>query len=239
MAAKNWGVFLCNCRKTLTVEAERMGDPAALLTVATHPEKALPAGAPNVAGVTISLGVDVQLAKIKAVLPSAKKLGMLHDPGQKAAAREVEAAMAAAPGMGIELAVVRMTSSRELGSALQRVLDQGVDALWLIADRTVTPPRNDDAFKYIVETCLKGGVPVIGYAGKLTQRGALFSLGPDFADIGAQAGEMVEQVAAGVDPASLGIQSARKVALSVNKRVASTLGIRLAGDPVAGARVFH
>ncbi|MCZ6556513.1 MAG: 4Fe-4S dicluster domain-containing protein [SAR324 cluster bacterium] len=43
MAAKNWGVFLCNCRKTLTVEAERMGDPAALLTVATHPEKALPA----------------------------------------------------------------------------------------------------------------------------------------------------------------------------------------------------
>lgn len=39
MAAKSWGVFLCNCRSTLTVEAERLAGVASLVTVASEPEK--------------------------------------------------------------------------------------------------------------------------------------------------------------------------------------------------------
>ena len=38
---KNWGVFLCNCRSSLNVEAELMGGALPLMTVATDPKKAL------------------------------------------------------------------------------------------------------------------------------------------------------------------------------------------------------
>ena len=38
-SAKQWGVFLCDCRSTLTIEAERIGEPAGLVTVASRPEK--------------------------------------------------------------------------------------------------------------------------------------------------------------------------------------------------------
>jgi putative ABC transport system substrate-binding protein len=115
------------------------------------------------------------------------------------------------------------------------VLGGGVDALWLIADRTVTPPRDQDAFKYVATTTAKAGVPVVGYADKLTEAGALFSLGQDYADIGAQAGEMVKRVAAGEAPSAIGIQNARKVSLSVNTRVAGALGISLPADALARA----
>ncbi len=39
MRAKPWGVFLCNCRATLEVDAEKMEHSAAVVTVATHPEQ--------------------------------------------------------------------------------------------------------------------------------------------------------------------------------------------------------
>ncbi len=38
MQAKQWGVFLCNCRSSLEVDAERIGGSAALVTVATNPK---------------------------------------------------------------------------------------------------------------------------------------------------------------------------------------------------------
>ena len=41
MQAKQWGVFLCNCRSSLEVDAERIGSGAALVTVATDPKKAI------------------------------------------------------------------------------------------------------------------------------------------------------------------------------------------------------
>lgn len=209
--------------------------PVVFVMVAT-PERSLPAGkADNVCGVTLRLSIDVQLREIRKLLPDAKTLGMLYDPSNGVSAREVKEAEAAAGGLGFSIVKGEMTDAAELAGKLDEVLGGGIDALWLIADRTVTPPRNQDAFKYLAETTAKSGVPVVGYADKLTQNGALFSLGPDYADIGAQAGEMVKRVAAGAAPAEIGIQNARKVSLSVNTRVASALGISLPAQALSRA----
>jgi len=37
MRAKRWGVFFCNCRSTLEVDAARIESSAALVTVASQP----------------------------------------------------------------------------------------------------------------------------------------------------------------------------------------------------------
>ena len=39
MLAKRWGVFLCDCRSTLNMDLEKIGNPASLVVVATNPEK--------------------------------------------------------------------------------------------------------------------------------------------------------------------------------------------------------
>ena len=39
MLAKRWGVFLCDCRSTLNVDLQKIGNPASLVVVATNPEK--------------------------------------------------------------------------------------------------------------------------------------------------------------------------------------------------------
>ncbi len=39
MLAKRWGVFLCDCRSTLNMDLQKIGNPASLVVVATNPEK--------------------------------------------------------------------------------------------------------------------------------------------------------------------------------------------------------
>jgi len=39
MLAKRWGVFLCNCRSTLNMDLQKIGNPASMVVVATNPEK--------------------------------------------------------------------------------------------------------------------------------------------------------------------------------------------------------
>jgi ABC-type uncharacterized transport system substrate-binding protein len=216
-------------------QAASVDAPVVFVMVAT-PERSLPGGAAdNVCGVTLRLAIDVQLKEVRNLLPNAKKLGVLYDPSNAVSAREIKQAQAAAGGLGFTIVPAQVTDAGQLASKLDEVLAAGIDALWLIADRTVTPPRNQDAFKYVAETTAKAGVPVVGYANKLTQNGALFSLGPDYEDIGAQAGEMVRRVAGGAEPSELGIENARKVSLSVNTRVASALGIILPAEALKRA----
>jgi putative ABC transport system substrate-binding protein len=209
--------------------------PVVFVMVAT-PEQSLPGGsAPNVAGVSLRLAVDVQLKEVTKLLPQAKRLGVLFDPTNPVSVREVEQGRVVASRMGLSLVERTMSEPGRLAASLEQLLAADIDVLWLIADRTVTPPRNQDAFKYIAVTTAKAGVPVVGYADKLTQGGALFSVGPDFSDIGAQAGEMVKRVAAGTPPSDIGIENARKVSLSVNTRVAGALGITLPAEALSRA----
>ncbi|HBJ48092.1 MAG TPA: methyl-viologen-reducing hydrogenase subunit delta [Deltaproteobacteria bacterium] len=39
MLAKRWGVFLCDCRSTLNMDLQKIGNPESLVVVATNPEK--------------------------------------------------------------------------------------------------------------------------------------------------------------------------------------------------------
>jgi putative ABC transport system substrate-binding protein len=184
------------------------------------------------------LGIDVQLKELKALLPAVKRLGVLYDPANSA--NDVKEADKVAGALGMQLVTATMADVRELGGALKNLLEQKIDALWLLADPTVTPPGNSEAFEYVAANTLQAGVPVVGYAEKLTQGGALLSIGPDYGDIGKQAGEMVKAILTGSSPDQVGIQNARKAALTINKKVAATLGVELPADAQARAvQVFQ
>ncbi|MEM7246786.1 MAG: ABC transporter substrate-binding protein [Acidobacteriota bacterium] len=204
-----------------------------------NPAKSLPASSKNVAGVTMRVSVDVQLEEIRRLLPDRKKVGVIHDPTIATSAADVARAREIAPGLGLEVLVKSIGDSTELGSALNGLLADGIDVLWLVVDRTVTPPRDSRPFEFITETTGKAGVPIVGYAPRLAKAGALLALGPDYDDIGAQAAEIVTQVQAGTAPADIGVQNARKFALSVNQKVAKTLGITLAKKDLADAEIFN
>ena len=126
------------------------------------------------------------------------------------------------------LALVRETDRlrKQLVQLQTRVEDLTANESVLQETLTTAQKLSED----LKRTAAKEGVPVIAYADKLTQAGALFSLGPDFEDIGAQAGDIVNQIRAGSPPSTIGIQSARKAALTINKRVATALGIDIPAD---------
>lgn len=217
--------------------AEPPPEPVVFLMVAT-PRQILPEGATGVAGVTVRPRPDDQLRELSTLLPSVRRLGVLFDPSHSAP--EVTALQEAARARGLTVETAQMSDPTELGGSLRSLLSRQVDVLFLVPDRTVTPPGNREAFEFIAGATIRAGLPVIGYASKLTENGALLSLGPDYADIGAQAGEIVTRVLAGENADDIGIQSARTVQLTLNMKVASTLGISLPdGTRERAAQVFR
>ena len=213
-------------------------EPIVFMMVAT-PEDSVPETSRRVCGVTLRLPVALQIAEIRRILPGAASLGVLYDPSNPSSVRELEEARTAVLEHGFTIEAVPMAAAGELGDALRTVLARGVDALWLIADRTVTPRGDRQAFKFIAETSTKAGVPVVSYAAKHAQAGALFSLGPDYADVGTQAGELVNLVTRGRAPGDIGVRTARKARLSLNMKVARILGITFPAESVGRAHQVH
>jgi putative ABC transport system substrate-binding protein len=72
-------------------------------------------------------------------------------------------------------------------------------------------------------------VPVVAFAGKYVDEGALASLDIDGFDMGKQGGEMANRILDGIRPADIPNTEARKAVLKVNRKVAQKLGINLSG----------
>lgn len=235
LAKRSPGVWMAVGPMSLKILATSTADPVFFMMVAT-PEDSLPAGTPaNVAGVTLRLAAADQLREIKKLLPAAKKVGVLHDPANARSQRELATARAAASELEMAIVDRGLKDQGDLGAAVQELLGKGIDVMWLIGDKKVTPTSDEKAFKFIVQKSAAKSVPVVGHVRRHTVGGALFSLGPDLKDIGLQAGELIARLGGGVTPADIGIVSPRKVSLTVNKKVARSLRIQLPAEALARA----
>jgi putative tryptophan/tyrosine transport system substrate-binding protein len=130
------------------------------------------------------------LREITALLPSAKRLGVVYDPAVSKALVD-ECAVAAASA---RLTVVReeVGSRQEIANAVRGLVGK-VDALWLLPDSTVITA---DSFKFIMQNALSAKVPVVGFTEGMAKAGALFSVEASYADIGAKAAHAAKRLLA-------------------------------------------
>jgi putative ABC transport system substrate-binding protein len=177
--------------------------------------------APNMTGILLEVPIDRQLAGIRSVLPSLKRLGVLYDPAKTSAL--VDESRRQAKSMGLEVSAQPISSARDVPSTLRAILPQ-VDALWLIPDSTVL---TEDSIKFLLVAALEQNVPVVGFSSEFVRSGALLGLSVSYQDVGRQAGFLADKILRGRAPISQAALPPEHVRLTLNLKTAKYLGLSI------------
>jgi putative ABC transport system substrate-binding protein len=187
-----------------------------VMAVLSVTDRALP---PNISGVSMEIPPAAYLAAMKQVFPAAKRVGLLYDPRNSEtfvgeASRDARAA-------GLELSVRKVPDPAGLAAALGNMTDS-IDILWILPDPTVVTPETID---YLLRFSIQHNIPLFVFSKKYVEMGAIASLDVDPYDMGAQAADIAKgMVAGGKGPVRV---YARKTRLSVNRKAANKMGVRI------------
>jgi putative ABC transport system substrate-binding protein len=187
----------------------------------------------SVTGVDITLPVERQLDELRAVLPEARRIGVVYNPEETGyLVREAEAA---ASERGLTIVGRRASSPREVVAALEGLRGE-MDALWMLPDVTIL---NYEIIKYMMLFEYETSIPLYAFSDKYLKNSALVGLGIDAGDMGAQAGEMANRILSGADVADVPVAHARRGELFLNVSTARKLGVELPDEALERAsKVF-
>lgn len=173
----------------------------------------------NVVGVSVNIPVELQFGMIKEVLPTAKDIGVIYDPGRNA--RFIEDSARIAAQFGLRLKQFPVTSQKDIPAALEQVSKEA-DVLWGIVDNTV---YTSQTARSIIQTTWKKQLPFIGTSEAYVKAGALWALVFENKDIGRQSAMLASQILSGTSAASLQETIPRKIGWIINLRTAKLIGV--------------
>ena len=136
--------------------------------------------------------MDGTVRFIKAMLPSAKKVGLPYNPGDDADNALREKLVQAAPKYGVELVLVGVDSANDLPQRLQTFAGK-VDAIYVIPSNLFQP-----ATATIAASTNRMNIPAFnGLPAPVLQHQMLATYSVDWPKIGANTAEIVEKVLKG------------------------------------------
>jgi putative ABC transport system substrate-binding protein len=181
---------------------------------------------PRLTGTSMEVPVAEQLKLLLLVRPRLQRLGILFCTATPVAEATGKAAAAAARGMGLKVVMITVTDERPelLDKALTDLAGKGVQALFLPTDPVLASPNN---MEVICGRMGRDRVPVMVPFESSVAYGALISYHADFAEVGRQAGQQAGRILSGVAPGDVPPESPKVKRLTLNLRVARTLGVPL------------
>ncbi|MFN0063728.1 MAG: ABC transporter substrate-binding protein [Myxococcaceae bacterium] len=204
--------------------------PTSPLLYALVPNPARAGLKAQVPGVSMFASPQSQLRAIKALLPNAKRVGILFDP--KLTANEVAELEKAASGAGLSLVKKSVDGAQQVAGAAREVLGK-CDVLLLIPDTTVV---SGDTFKFIAQASLEAKIPLVGFSQGMAKAGAVLAVEVGYDEIGKRAAGVAKKILAG---ASVGAESPDG-AVVLNTKSAQLLGIAVpASLKASAAKVFE
>lgn len=202
--------------KQIPVIYSAVTDPVAAQLVST-----VEASGSNVTGVSDVLELEKQVDLIKQVVPNAKKVGMVYNPGEANSAVVVKRLQALLPQEGMELVEAAAPRSVDVGAAARSLIGK-VDVIYTNTDNNVV-----SAYEALVKVGNEADIPLIASDTDSVKRGAIAALGINYKDLGIQTGEMVVRVLNGENPGAIPSQTSSKLELYVNPAAAKNQGIEL------------
>ena len=154
------------------------------------------------------------------ILPRAKRLGLLSEPGRISK----DDALGFAKGLaarGLSLIVAEAANPAELEAALGRLADQRVDGI-LIESALATNLR-----ARVIELANASRLPVIWNLAQMADAGALFGYGSSRAGNLRRSAQLVDKILKGAKPADIPVEQATVFELVVNLKTAKALGIKV------------
>lgn len=210
--------------RNIPVVFSAVTDPVAAKLV-----KSLEAPGANITGVSDMLPLDRHLDMVLRVVPEAKTVGTVYNPGEANAVALVELLEERLEARGLKLEKAAATKTSEvLGAA--RSLSDKVDAIYLTTDNTVI-----SAAEAVVSVGERAKIPVFAADTATVERGAVAAMGFNYYDLGRQTGAMVARILEGATTADMPVETLDKLELYVNPAAAEKMGITLSDELISEA----
>jgi putative tryptophan/tyrosine transport system substrate-binding protein len=176
----------------------------------------------NITGVSVlleELGPKT-LGLLHELVPKAKNIGLLVNPTNPEAERELATMQEAAQSLALQFQVIRTSTADEIDDAFPILVERGVGALIVIAD-----PFFGMRSAQLVELAARYRVPAAYYRREFAEAGGLMSYGTTGDEAYRQVGNYVTRVLKGAKPADLPVIQVVKFELVINLKAAKSLGL--------------
>lgn len=180
-------------------------------------------------GVSDLWPIGANLDLVKQVVPAARRLGVVFDPGDPSSAVTMPLLRQEALSRGLLLDARPVTSTGEVPQALAS-LRGSVDVLFTANDVTVTA-----AFPALVSFAIEGRLPLFAGDYSSVERGAIGAVGQDYYNVGIEVGRLIRRIRAGTSPSELPIVYTQAGHLYLNRAAATQMGVTLPDELVRSA----
>nr|WP_229841000.1 ABC transporter substrate-binding protein [Alcaligenes pakistanensis] len=211
--------------KTIPVVYSAVTDP-----VVAHLVPSMAASGTNVTGVSDALALEAQIDLIKKVVPEAKRVGMVYNPGEANSAVVVKQMKELLPQHGMTLVEATAPRTVDVGAAARSLVGK-VDVIYTNTDNNVV-----SAYESLVKVGNDAKVPLIASDTDSVARGAIAALGVNYYDLGLQTGQQVVRILKGEKPGDMASETSSNLELYVNPGAAKRQGVSLNEDFVKSAK---
>lgn len=178
---------------------------------------------PYFVGVALIVRPQRQFRALLDVAPQVKRIGVVYNPNDATSARLIQQAQDDAEKLSIQLVEAPATKPEEVPQALSTLRDQ-IDAFWLIPDPVCAAPQ---PFQQIQAFVSELRLPLVAFSDTYVRRGALMAVGPDLAEQGVLAAELVSQILNGAPTKKLPLLTPRRLLSYYNTAQARRIGIAI------------
>ncbi|HRN77140.1 ABC transporter substrate-binding protein [Ottowia sp.] len=210
--------------KNVPVVFSAVTDPVAAKLVANWD-----ASGTNVTGVSDLLALDKQIDLIKRVVPGAKRVGMVYNPGEANSVVVVNQLKELLPKHGMSLVEASAPRSVDVGSAARSLIGKA-DVIYTNTDNNVV-----SAYEALVKVGQEAKLPLVASDTDSVKRGGIAALGINYRDLGEQTGRMVVRILKGEKPGDIKPETSTKLELFVNPGAAEKQGVKLSDELVKSA----
>ena len=179
----------------------------------------------NVSGTSDLTPCAAQIALLKRLVPSAKKIAILFCSSEENSKFQAKLAEAACEKEGLDFVEATVSNTNEVQQVVQSLVGK-VDAIYAPTDNMIA-----SSFATVALVATPNKIPVICGEEGMVQGGGLATYGINYYELGKQTAKMaVEILANKKNPADMPIQYLEKCDFAYNKETAAELGIDIPAD---------
>lgn len=183
----------------------------------------------NVTGVSDQLELGKQMELIRRVVPEAKRVGVVYNPGEANSVVVIKEMQQLLPTLGMTLVEAAAPRSVDVSSAARSLVGK-VDVIYTPLDNNVV-----SSYEALAKVGQEAKIPLIASDTDSVPRGAIAAYGVNYFDLGKQTGRMVVRVLKGEAPGDIKPETSANLELFVSPSAARKQGVTLSEELIRSA----
>jgi len=186
----------------------------------------------KVTGVMDAPPIKRQIEFIKTVLPAAKTIGVIYNPGDHGSVASLETIKKEAEAQGLGVVESTPIKSPDIQTAVLGLVGK-VDAIYVPLDNMVV-----SAMKTVSSLALKHDIPLFTADSESVEAGAFACVGYSYAQAGQKTGDMVAEILNGKDPSKIAVASPDTIDIFINRHALEKLKLTLPDAVISKAHMY-